>query len=478
MKGLNISLIILLIIDLVFSFYQYYYIPLDGDMAAIIVPSPQFQKMMQDPFGMHALNNHEMYMGSNRFFAHWTMKLYFETIPILLQHFTDPITSIYLSCAFAKIITHLLLVILVWFYCLEKPIIKSLHFILFTLIISSFFQTYGFHNTMGIIDTSITYQFFYAWPMCLLMVFYLPFIIRFYHNKHFQFSPIQQIFSYLLALIMAFNGPLLPAIVTIISFIIATSLICSCLKKHEGITFINYIKQQISLIPKPFIFLYFFTLITSIYSLYIGTFNVENLNTKASILERYQKLPFGLFKILSENLGWSLIIVFTCTNIYLARKINALSTYKMNRTIKYIGLFILLYIALLPLGGYREYRPFILRYDTLIPVTLIILMLNGTLIINNLHHINQQYKKYYIGFLVFIVAAFNISDSKIPKNNLCEKNALLNISNSNNDTLRLTNDCTVMSWNKIKKSEALHLNSIFLKNVNVIQKNVIFYHYE
>ena len=202
------------------------------------------------------------------------------------------------------------------------------------------------------------------------------------------------------------------------------------------------------------------------------------MNLKLSILERYQKLPFGLFKILTENLGWSLIIVFTCTNTYLARKTNALSTYKMNRTIKYIGLFILLYIAFLPLGGYREYRPFILRYDTLIPVTLIILMLNGTLILNNLHHINQQYKKYYIGFLVFIVAAFNFSDSKIPKNNLCEKNALLNISNSNNDTLRLTNDCTVMSWNKIKKSEALHLNSIFLKNVNVIQKNVIFYHYE
>ncbi|MCC7025551.1 MAG: hypothetical protein IT265_01255 [Saprospiraceae bacterium] len=478
MKGLHISLLILFIIDIVFSFYQYYYIPLDGDLSAIIAPSPQFQKMMHDPFGMHALINHEMYMGSNRFFAHWTMKLYFESIPILFQHFTDPITSIYLSCAFAKIITHLLLVILAWYYCLEKPIIKSLHFILFTLIISSFFQTYGFHNTMAIIDTSITYHFFYAWPMCLLMVFYLPFIIRFYHNKHFQFSPIQQIFSYLLALIMAFNGPLLPAIVTIISFIIAMSIICACLKNHEKNTFFNYFKLQISLIPKSLIFLYFFTIITSIYSLYIGTFNVENLNTKVSILERYQKLPFGLFKILSENLGWSLFIVFTCTNIYLARKINALSTYKMNRTIKYIGLFILLYIALLPLGGYREYRPFILRYDTLIPVTLIILMLNGTLIINNLHHINQRYKKYYIGFLVFIVAALNISDSKIPKNNLCEKNALLNISNSNNDTLRLTNDCTVMSWNKIKKSEALHLNSIFLKNVNVIQKDVIFYHYE
>lgn len=342
MKGLHISLLILFIIDIVFSFYQYYYIPLDGDMAAIIVPSPQFQIMMHDPFGIHAIVNHEMYMGSNRFFAHWTMKLYFESIPILFQHFTDPITSIYLSCAFAKIITHLLLVILVWFYCLEKPIIKSLHFILFTLIISSFFQTYGFHNTMAIIDTSITYHFFYAWPMCLLMVFYLPFIIRFYHNKHFQFSPIQQFFSYLLALIIAFNGPLLPAIVTIISFIIAMSLIWACLKNHEKNTFFNYFKHQISLIPKSFIFIYFFTLITSIYSLYIGTFNIENLNLKLSILERYQKLPFGLFKILTENLGWSLIIVFTCTNTYLARKTNALSTYKMNRTIKYIGLFILL----------------------------------------------------------------------------------------------------------------------------------------
>lgn len=478
MKGLNISLIILFIIDIVISFYQYYYIPLDGDMSAIIVPSSQFQKMMQDPFGMHALINHEMYMGSNRFFAHWTMKLYFETIPILIQYFNDPITSIYLSCAFAKIITHLLLVLFVWFYCFEKPSIKSHHFILFTLIISSFFQTYGFHNTMAIIDTSITYHFFYAWPMCLLMLFYLPFIFHFYHHKHFHFRPIQQMFSYLLALIMAFNGPLLPAIVTIISFIIAMSLIWTCLKKHEENTFFNYFKHQISLIPKSFVFLYFFSLMTSIYSLYIGTFNVENLNTKIAILDRYQKLPNGLFKILTENLGWSLIIVITFTNIYLERKINSLSTFKINRTIKYIGLFILLYLVLLPLGGYREYRPFIIRNDTLIPVTIIILILNGILILNNLHHINQQFKKYYIGFLLFIVVAFNISDSKIPKTNLCEKNALLNISNSKIDTLRLTNDCTVMSWNKIKKSEALHLNSIFLKNVNVIQKNVIFYHYE
>lgn len=85
MKGFHICLFILFIIDIVFSFYQYYYIPLDGDMAAIIVPASQFQKMMQDPFGMQALINHEMYMGSNRFFAHWTMKLYFWNNPNTLS---------------------------------------------------------------------------------------------------------------------------------------------------------------------------------------------------------------------------------------------------------------------------------------------------------------------------------------------------------------------------------------------------------
>ena len=105
MKGFHISLFILFIIDIVISFYQYYYIPLDGDMAAIIVPSPQFQIMMHDPFGIHAIVNHEMYMGSNRFFAHWTMKLYFETIPILFQqlllrktnHQELPLYTLYLN---------------------------------------------------------------------------------------------------------------------------------------------------------------------------------------------------------------------------------------------------------------------------------------------------------------------------------------------------------------------------------------------
>lgn len=37
---------------------------------------------------------------------------------------------------------------------------------------------------------------------------------------------------------------------------------------------------------------------------------------------------------------------------------------------KWIGVFSLFYILLLPLGGYRDYRPNVLRHDTILPITL------------------------------------------------------------------------------------------------------------
>ena len=97
-----ILFVLFLLSDIVFSFIQHFHVSLDGDMASIIMPSKAYQAVLDDPFGMNVLFNDSVYPATNRFFAHWFMSGYFKTVPVLLQHITNPIDSIYLSCAIAK----------------------------------------------------------------------------------------------------------------------------------------------------------------------------------------------------------------------------------------------------------------------------------------------------------------------------------------------------------------------------------------
>src|SRR4051812_36943155 len=102
-RKLPLTLILFVIVDLVYSFILYYQTPLDGDIATIVYPMKEFETMMSDPFGLNVLLHNRSYYGPNRYFAHWTMLLYFKGMPSLVGHFIDPLRSIYFSCAIAKI---------------------------------------------------------------------------------------------------------------------------------------------------------------------------------------------------------------------------------------------------------------------------------------------------------------------------------------------------------------------------------------
>src|SRR5690349_3582624 len=91
-------LIVFLFLDTFFSFVQHYQKSLDGDVATIVLGYPE---VMHDPFGMKVLMDNAVYGGTNRFFAHWNMSTYFKTIPLIIQQFSNPVDSIYLSCALA-----------------------------------------------------------------------------------------------------------------------------------------------------------------------------------------------------------------------------------------------------------------------------------------------------------------------------------------------------------------------------------------
>src|SRR5688572_413829 len=113
MKILKYICIVLLCIDVAYTFHQCYYMtPLDGDLAGIVMPAPAYNKVMEDPFGLGVLLHNETYAATNRFFIHWICSGYFKTVPFALQNFTNPVDSIFLSIAVARTTMHIALIYL------------------------------------------------------------------------------------------------------------------------------------------------------------------------------------------------------------------------------------------------------------------------------------------------------------------------------------------------------------------------------
>ena len=171
-KNIYILLLLLFLIDVGYSFIQHFYVSLDGDIAAIVMPSKEYQQVLKDPFAWKVITKDSIYAAPNRFFAHWSMSAYFKNVPLLLQNFVSPVNSIYASSALAKTGIQVFMIFILSVYISEKKSLFSKEFLVAAVLITPLFQTFGYNGLMGIIDKSITYTFFYALPLALLLVFF------------------------------------------------------------------------------------------------------------------------------------------------------------------------------------------------------------------------------------------------------------------------------------------------------------------
>ncbi len=67
-KIISIILLLFLVIDLSFTFYQNYNLPLDGDLVPIVAPSEHYSQILKDPFGITVIKEQESYAATNRYF--------------------------------------------------------------------------------------------------------------------------------------------------------------------------------------------------------------------------------------------------------------------------------------------------------------------------------------------------------------------------------------------------------------------------
>lgn len=456
--------ILLLLADWTYSFLQYYATPLDGDMSKGIVLTEGVSTLFKDPFGISVLINNATYPNPNRFFAHQFFYEYFNHVPLWLQYFVSPIDSVYLSIALAKISIHITLLILLAFYLTGKFKIFNIKFLIAVMLLSPLFQTNGYKTYMAIIDPSTTYTFFYALPITLLLLFYLPFYLdAFYKTDLIKKLQIKVLLVFL-AIYIPFSGVLNTGIVLIITTLF---VINSYFRTDKQKSIKNRLIQAFSSIPTPNIFL--FTLISalSIYSIFIGLNNSIFINENTPIITRYSRIPMGLFYILTGKIGFFILLLMIGTNIFLIRYSSSAEDKNTIRFLGWMAIFFLFYILLLPLGGYKSYRPYIIRYDTFMPVTIGLLFIYAKTTGMLLGYLNGKRRNIYIAVVILFSFVFINADKPEFDKNQCERKALKTIASSNKKVVLIPNDCTVMSWRKIIHPEDSKINGQLLKKWNI-----------
>lgn len=434
------------------------------------MPFDGYKQAMGDPFGFHALKGN-YYLATNRAFAHWTMSIYFKTVPFIFQLFTNPLDSLYLSCALAKTVVQILIILLLSYYISGSWNILNINFLIAAILITPLFQTWGFNGYIGIIDNSITYTFFYALPLSLLMIFF----IHTFTSRSIKYNPLYYVLSSFFILYLSFNGPLIPATVIIV---------CLSVLIHDF--FFNYInssKAKVWLrlsdsisksINGKSIILAFFILVC-LYSLYIGKFNAANLIKQVSLSKRYFLLLIGVKNYIIKSLGpiLLLLVIILNTNLLTKTKNNSEAKILLKR-IKWITILSFIYIILLPFGGYREYRPFIIRWDTIMPINIALFYFFGASSLFLYNQYKQKLKLLYSIAILIVLIIFTIAD-KTKNANKCEKEAINTLSHSPNKIVKLNCNCNVMEWGKVVDYNRSTLNTQYLRYVGVLNEEKYYY---
>ena len=476
-------LLAFILLDLSYGFKQYCVANLDGDIAESVLPYPDIQKVFDDPTGIKTIINNDKHLGTNRFFSHFFLCKTFRKIPILLQKFCDPINSVYYTSAIAKLIMQISILLLLAIIISGSFKLLNLKFIVVIAVILPFFQTNGrlLVREIGIIDPSITYCFFYALPFVFLLLYYLPIFMELLHSKKIKMNWSLILLWVIFAVISCFSGPLNPPVILITNFILLCCLFGKNWKSNNEQSFFAKIFNAIKQIDKR---MYLFLIpisVLALYSTFLGTYIDAYWEIKPSLKELYLLLPKGIWNSFFDNIAYSIMLFLLIANYLIIKLIykNNKQTIKIINLYRFLIVFSIIYILLLPFGGYRPYRPLILRYDTILPITIlsiITICYAIQFIFRQLHFEKWTYKlkiPYCLG--VFLILSFFTYKDQIFVYNECEKDSLYIIANSEEDIVVLDNDCSVVGWVTFNSPEESKHHGELIHLWNISDKEKLWY---
>jgi hypothetical protein len=401
-------LVVFVLVNLGLAFFRSYHLQLDGDIAPIVLPRADYAHVLHDPFGWAVLTHNSIYAGPNRFFAHLAMYAYWRNVPLLLQAFLSPIDSLYAAQALFNTVVQALLLYVMGWYATGTRRLSSGRLWLGMALMAAFFQTTGYNRQMAILDNASTYNFFYALPLLLLLVLLWPLYRPLSQGQPVRLLGGQLVAMLLLALVLSFNGPIITGTVLVMLLGIGLHFI----RQRWG----QPISQWLIGLPWRPVLLWGWFGVLCLYSLYIGRNNSENITTMTvSVSERYKLLPHGALAILTYRLGLPLLIAGCLVNLWLVHRLlpRTAENRRLLPTLSWIGLFALVYSLLLPLGGYRPYRAYILHHDCIVPITVALVVFYALSAGRLLSQLRGNQQRWYIGVLVVIAVVYMNADRRL-----------------------------------------------------------------
>jgi hypothetical protein len=382
---------------------QSYNLSIDGDLIKIGLPAFWYQPVLDDPIGIHTVLKQKDIGGAGRFMTHKTIFFWcHDVIPFFQKIAKDKVKGIFLATACLD--TFLLLFLMWMMLAIMKQFIADNYVLYFFVlaITSSFLQFNNYYGAIGLIDLSVSYVFYYALSLFGLAYYYLHFY-KAYHQKAVHFSIAKHILLIALTIYLSFAGPLVQPVVFIVSLLIGC-----CFIFGGNVSFNLFIKN------KHFFFQLIWMLLICLWAFYVSTFNTEKV-IGVSLVHRYYQLAKGIYHLFADSIAYFIISIYLIFNAIMLRKY---CSAVWHQSIRYIYvlciLFISIYTLLLPLGGYRSYRPYIIRHDTLLPISLVVLFLIIYSFIANIQKSNAVYiKKICFACCIVFVSVFTISDRNL-----------------------------------------------------------------
>ena len=123
------------------------------------------------------------------------------------------------------------------------------------------------------------------------------------------------------------------------------------------------------------------------------------------------------------------------------------------------------------------YRPNILRYDTIMPITIALIFMFGISSLFLIKNMSKNKKQWYLPILMGVLLIFTYADDPGFDNNNCEKEALKVIAASQEKVVALQNDCRVLGWKRIDNPKESGLNAQLLTIWGVTMEKKYFYNY-
>ncbi len=445
---LRILLILFIILDLTVSFNQFYNTPIDGDITSIVLPTERYKAVLKDPAGFDAITSTSGTIEPNRFFAIGFIYEYYRTVPFAAQTFMSPINSIYFSSAFLKIVIQILIMLMLAIIVTGKINFRNDKFLISIALASVFFQVGGYSVTMGIIDSAVSYTVYYALTFVMTIILFYPFIKQVTFENEVSISRSRTIFYFILAITTPFMSNLAPLIVIAL---LITGLAGKLIFKTDPGIIIKKLKAD-----KRYFYILLLFVVLCLYSYFISLYSAERNIHGISYFERLTKIPGGLKNIFFGKPGLWVLVVLIGVNIFILKKIRPV-TQEM-KIIKWLSFFFAIYILVLPMDGYFDFRPNIVRRDNFIPATfcLILLLIVTTIKLIDETKVNPGRMKITGVYILIVMLFYSIADLPLLRIDNCQRASLEMLSVSDEKIVELSDRCNLASWylaEEVKDSE-------------------------